>query len=68
MMLRSKRENGQYCACPPYGYRKDTKDKHRLAPDEMTAPVVLRIFEQAAREIPRGRSLWISMRTASSRP
>lgn len=67
-VLRSKRENGQYCACPPYGYRKDTKDKHRLAPDEMTAPVVLRIFEQAAGEIPRGRSLWISMRTASSRP
>lgn len=48
-VLRSKRENGQYCACPPYGYRKDSSDKHRLAPDEMTAPVVLRIFEQAAR-------------------
>ncbi len=48
-VLRSKRENGQYCACPPYGYRKDTQDKHRLAPDEMTAPVVLRIFEQAAK-------------------
>ena len=27
----------------------NTEDKHRLAPDEMTAPVVLRIFEQAAR-------------------
>lgn len=48
-VLRSKRENGQYCACPPYGYRKDTQEKHRLAPDEMTAPVVLRIFEQAAK-------------------
>lgn len=48
-VLRSKRENGQYCACPPYGYRKDTQDKHRLAPDEMTAHVVLRIFEQAAK-------------------
>ena len=48
-VLRSKRENGQYCACPPYGYRKDTQDKHRLAPDKMTAPVVLRIFEQAAK-------------------
>jgi len=48
-VLRSKRENGQYCACPPYGYRKDTEDKHRLAPDEMTAPVVQRIFEQAAK-------------------
>lgn len=48
-VLRSKRENGQYCACPPYGYRKDSQDKHRLAPDEVTAPVVLRIFEQAAK-------------------
>ena len=48
-VLRSKRENGQYCACPPYGYRKDQEDKHRLAPDEQTAPVVQRIFERAAR-------------------
>lgn len=48
-VLRSKRENGQYCACPPYGYRKDSRDKHRLSPDEMTAPVVLRIFQQAAK-------------------
>ena len=47
-VLRSKRENGQYCACPPYGYRKDPQDKHRLAPDEQTAPVVRRIFQQAA--------------------
>ncbi len=48
-VLRNKRESGQYCACPPYGYRKDKLDKHRLAPDEMTAPVVTRIFQQAAR-------------------
>ncbi len=48
-VLRSKRESGQYCACPPYGYRKDAGDKHRLAPDEATAPVVARIFERAAR-------------------
>ena len=48
-VLRSKRESGQYCACPPYGYRKDSQDKHRLAPDEQTAPVVRRIFEQAAK-------------------
>ena len=48
-VLRSKRQNGQYCACPPYGYRKDREDKHRLAPDEQTAPVVQRIFERAAR-------------------
>lgn len=48
-VLKSKRENGQYCACPPYGYRKDSQDKHRLAPDEVTAPVVRRIFEQASK-------------------
>ena len=47
-VLRHKRENGQYCACPPYGYRKDQENKHRLAPDEMTAPVVERIFRRAA--------------------
>ena len=47
-VLKSKREDGQYCACPPYGYRKSQEDKHRLTPDEMTAPVVRRIFEQAA--------------------
>jgi len=48
-VLRSKRENGQYCACPPYGYQKSQEDKHRLVPDEATAPVVARIFERAAR-------------------
>ena len=48
-VLRSKRQNGQYCACPPYGYQKDREDKHRLAPDEQTAPVVQRIFERAAK-------------------
>ena len=47
-VLKSKRESGQYCACPPYGYRKDREEKHRLAPDEMTAPVVERIFQRAA--------------------
>jgi len=48
-VLRSKRESGQYCACPPYGYRKSREDKHRLVPDEATAPVVTRIFERAAK-------------------
>lgn len=47
-VLRSKRENGQYCACPPYGYRKAANDKNRLAPDEQTAPIVQRIFKRAA--------------------
>lgn len=47
-VLRSKRENGQYCACPPYGYRKDPADKNHLIPDEQTAATVHRIFERAA--------------------
>ena len=47
-VLKSKRENGQYCACPPYGYKKNPDDPHTLVPDEMTAPVVLRIFQAAA--------------------
>ena len=47
-VLRSKRESGQYCACPPYGYRKDRENRHRLTPDEATAPVVERIFRRAA--------------------
>ena len=47
-VLKSKRESGQYCACPPYGYKKNPDDPHSLIPDEMTAPIVLRIFQAAA--------------------
>ena len=47
-VLRNKRENGLYCACPPYGYKKDEEDKNHLVPDENTAPIVQRIFQQAA--------------------
>ena len=47
-VLKNKRENGLYCACPPYGYRKDGRNKNLLVPDEMTAPVVQRIFRSAA--------------------
>lgn len=47
-VLKSKRENGLYCACPPYGYRKDEKNNNLLVPDEMTAPIVRKIFERAA--------------------
>ena len=47
-VLRNKRESGQYCACPPYGYRKSSTDRSRLTPDEATAPVVRRIFARAA--------------------
>ena len=47
-VLKIKRNRGEYCACPPYGYRKDPKNRDRLIPDEATAPVVRRIFRSAA--------------------
>lgn len=47
-VLKVKRESGQYCACPPYGYKKSRENEHMLVPDEETAPIVRRIFEQAA--------------------
>ncbi len=47
-VLKNKRENGQYCACPPYGYKKDPENKNHLIPDEITAPVVKMIFDRAA--------------------
>ena len=48
-VLRSKREEGLYCACAPYGYKKADNNKNLLVPDEMTAPVVQRVFNAAAR-------------------
>ena len=47
-VLKSKREQGQYAACPPYGYKKDPQDNNKLVPDENTAPIVKRIFDEAA--------------------
>ena len=47
-VLKNKRENGLYCACPPFGYRKDMRNNNQLVPDEITAPIVRRIFERAA--------------------
>lgn len=46
-VLQMKRGKGEYCACPPYGYKKDPKNKDRLLPDEATAPIVQRIFQRA---------------------
>lgn len=43
-VLKNKRESGQYCACPPYGYKKNPDNVHQLIPDEVTAPVVQRMF------------------------
>ena len=48
-VLKTKRQDGLYCACPPYGYKKADRNKNQLVPDEMTAPVVKRIFEAAAK-------------------
>ena len=47
-VLRTKRQDGLYCACPPYGYKKANRNKNQLVPDEVTAPVVQRIFNAAA--------------------
>ena len=47
-VLRNKRENGKYCACPPFGYKKEPTDNNHLIPDEVTAPIVQRIFDRAA--------------------
>lgn len=47
-VLKTKRNEGLYCACPPYGYKKAPRNKNQLVPDEATAPVVQRIFEAAA--------------------
>lgn len=46
--LNTKRSNGKYVACPPYGYRKAERTTDRLVPDENTAPVVGMIFDMAA--------------------
>ncbi len=54
-VLRMKRNRGEYCACPPYGYRKDDRQKDRLVPDEVTAPVVQRIFKDAAEGMSCGK-------------
>lgn len=48
-VLRNKREEGLYCACAPYGYKKAKNNNNLLIPDEMTAPIVQRIFNAAAR-------------------
>lgn len=46
--LRTKRENGQYCSCAPYGYKKDPTDRNHLIPDEEVCDVVTRIFSLGA--------------------
>lgn len=48
-VLKNKREQGEYCACPPFGYMKDPHNKGTLIPDPETAPTVQLIFELAAK-------------------
>jgi len=46
---RISAQNGKFVgAYAPYGYKKDPKNRHRLAIDENTAPIVRRIFEMRA--------------------
>ena len=33
-VLKMKRQRGEYCACPPYGYKKHPQNKDILVPDE----------------------------------
>ena len=47
-VLRMKRSKGEYCACPPFGYKKDPRNRDRLVPDEETAPIVAQIFQRSA--------------------
>ncbi len=46
-VVNSKRQRGEYCACPPFGYMKDPNNKDTLIPDPMTAPIVQKIFKLA---------------------
>lgn len=47
-VLRMKRSKGEYCACPPFGYKKGPRNRDRLIPDEETAPIVAQIFQRSA--------------------
>ena len=44
--MRTKQQNGEYIGSwAAYGYRKCADDRHRIEPDEETAPVVRDIFQ-----------------------
>ena len=41
-----KIEKGEYQAgIPPYGYKKDTKQKNHLVPDEYSSQIIKEIFD-----------------------
>ena len=47
-VFKMKQSKGEYCACAPFGYKKDPEDKNHLIPDEETAPIVTSIFQRSA--------------------
>ena len=47
-VMNQKRVNGEYCACPPFGYMKSPDDKGKLIPNPDTADTVKYIFKLAA--------------------
>ena len=46
-VMNQKRVNGEYCACPPFGYMKSPDDKGKLIPNPDTADTVKYIFKLA---------------------
>lgn len=46
-VIYQKRRNGEYCACPPFGYMRNPNDSTSIVPDPKTAPIVQYIFELA---------------------
>lgn len=47
-VLKHKRQTGEYCACPPFGYKKNPEIKGKIIPDPVTAPIVQKIFSLAS--------------------
>lgn len=48
-VISQKKKSGKYCVCPPYGYKKSTRNRDVLVPDEETAPIVKMIFDYASK-------------------
>lgn len=46
--LKARARNGEYLGAGFYGYQRDPMDKHKLIPDEETAPIVQRVFSMVA--------------------
>ena len=42
--MQARMKEGRFVNHVPYGYKKDPADKHRMIPDENTAPIVREIF------------------------